>query len=76
MQWRLDDGQIEVVDDAVAEILRRKTPGERMEMMGECWRFARIWVEGAVRSRHPEWDDARVNAEVSRRLSGGTICAE
>lgn len=26
MEHRLDDGQIEVMDDAVAEVLRRKAP--------------------------------------------------
>ena len=29
---RLDDGRIEVVDDAVAEILRCKTPAERIKL--------------------------------------------
>ena len=71
MKWRLDDGQIVVVDDAVAEILRRKTPGERMAMVGEAWRFARVWIEGAVRSQHPDWSEAQVAAEVQRRLTRG-----
>jgi hypothetical protein len=73
MKWRLDPGQIEVVDDAVAEILRRKTPGERMAMVGDMWRFARIWVEAAIRSEHPEWDDATVSAAAARRLNGGAV---
>ena len=30
--FRLDRGQIEVVDDIVAEILRRKTPAERIRI--------------------------------------------
>lgn len=29
---RLDEGQIEVVDDATAEVLRRKTPAERIRI--------------------------------------------
>ena len=72
MKWRLDDGQIEVVDEAMAEVLRQKTPGERMVMVGSAWRFARMWTEGAVRSQHAEWEEDRVAAEVRRRLSGGT----
>ncbi|NOZ20726.1 MAG: hypothetical protein GXP25_06510 [Planctomycetes bacterium] len=40
MKWRLDLGQIEVVDDAVADALREKTPGQRMAMVGEA-RFTR-----------------------------------
>ena len=72
MKWRLDDGQIEVVDERVAEILRRKTPGERMAMVGAAWRSARIWIECAVRSQHQDWDEDRVAAEVRRRMRGGT----
>mgnify|MGYP003416368647 FL=1 len=29
---RLDKGQIEVVDDAMAEVLRHKTPAERIHI--------------------------------------------
>lgn len=29
---RLDNGQIEVVDDAMAEMLRHKTPAERIRI--------------------------------------------
>ena len=71
MKWRLDDGQIEVVDEAVAEALRRKTPGERMAMTCRAWEFARTWVRAAVKSQHPDWDERAVEAEVRRRLSGG-----
>ena len=27
MKWRLDHEQIEVLDDAMADVIRRKTPG-------------------------------------------------
>lgn len=69
MQWRLDDGQIEVVDDAVAEILRRKTPGERMAMMSDLWETARLFVEAGARARRPSWSDAQIEAEVRLRLT-------
>jgi len=63
--------QIEVVDDAMAEVLRAKTPAERLEMVGELWCSAREWIDSAVRWQHPEWDEAQVLAEVRRRMSGG-----
>lgn len=72
MKYRLDDGQIEVVDDALAEVLRRKTPAERVEMIFRLNRRLRTAVEGYVRSRHPDWDDARVLEEVLWRFHGGT----
>jgi len=71
MKWRLDDGQIEVPDDETVAVLRTKTPGERFLMVGEMWRFARFWITAAVRSQHLEWLEDAVQAEVSRRLSGG-----
>jgi hypothetical protein len=72
MKWRLDDGQIEVVDDAVAEVLRRKTPAERVAMISACNRTMRIVVEGALRHQHPDWDAGRISAEVPRRMTRGT----
>ena len=74
MKWRLDDGQIEVLDDEVAEVLRRKTPAERMALVGEAWDFARRWVRAAVRAEQPDWDESAVQAEVSRRLLNATAC--
>ena len=81
MKYRLDDGQIEVVDDAIAEILRRKTPAERVEMICHCNEMMRTAIRGCLKTFHPDWDDARIEAEVARRMLGdpdGTpsICRE
>jgi len=70
--FRLDDGQIEVVDDAVAEILRRKTPAERVAMIFDCNKTMRLLIEGRLRSVHADWDDERIGAEVARRMTRGT----
>ncbi|MDB5355639.1 MAG: hypothetical protein JWN24_2092 [Phycisphaerales bacterium] len=70
-QWRLDPGQIEVVDDAVAEILRRKTPAERVAMAFAANRTIRLVIEGHLRTQHPDWDRARVMQEVARRMTRG-----
>jgi hypothetical protein len=51
--WRLDPGQIEVVDEAVAVVLRAKTPAERIAI-------------AQIRARHPDWADAQVQVEVAR----------
>lgn len=72
MKWRLDEGQIEVVDDKVAEILRRKTPAERVTMAVEMNRLARLRIEGHLRTFHPEWTDAQVQAEIARRMLLGS----
>lgn len=72
MRWRLDDGQIEVLDDAQAEILRQKTPCERVGMILASNRTMRLLIRGRLLTRHPEWNEARISAEVARRMSRGT----
>lgn len=55
----------------IVEILRKKTPQERLDQAFRMWETARVMVEGAVRHQHPEWSDAEVLREMARRLSHG-----
>jgi len=66
-----DTRQIEVVDDAVAEVLRRKTPAQRIAMVLAANRTMRLVIEGFLRTRHPDWDDRQIMKEVARRMSLG-----
>jgi hypothetical protein len=68
VKWRLDKGQIEVVDDAVAEILRRKTPAERVQMALDINRRVRLRIEANLRKVYPAWDDDKVQTEMARRM--------
>ncbi|MCK4627203.1 MAG: hypothetical protein KAV00_17960 [Phycisphaerae bacterium] len=72
MKYRLDDGQIEVVDDAEAEVLRRMTSAQRVAMVFRLNRRLRIAVEGNIRSCHPDWDDEQVREEVLWRFHDRT----
>lgn len=72
MRWRLDDGQIEVLDDAQAEVLRHKTPAQRVEMICASNRTMRLLIEGHLRSRHPDWADKQIQSEIARRMALGT----
>ena len=74
MKWRLDKGQIEVVDDRIAEILRQETLTERVQMIFAANRTMRLVIEGALRTQHPEWTDDEVLAEVARRMLGEADC--
>ena len=65
---RLDKGQIEVPDDAVAWSLRAKTPLERLAIADGMRRSAIQLMTASLRAQYPGWDDAAVSAEVSRRL--------
>ncbi len=68
-----DVGRIEVLDDAMAEVLRRKTPAERLAIGFGLWRSARILLRGQLASLHPDWNEERLSREVVRRLSHGTV---
>jgi hypothetical protein len=69
----LDPRRIEVMDEAMAEILRRKTPAERLAIGFGLWRSARKILRGQLASLHPEWDVQRLEREVARRLSHGAV---
>ena len=69
----LDIRRIEVLDDAMAEVLRRKTPAERLAIGFGLWRSAHKILRGQLASLHPEWDAQRLEREVARRLSHGAV---
>lgn len=66
---RSDPGQIEVIDDAMVEILRRKTLAERIKMGFALWTSARDMLMVHLKKTHPEWSIEMIKKEVARRLS-------
>ncbi|MCI0493344.1 MAG: hypothetical protein L0Z07_10460 [Planctomycetes bacterium] len=63
---------IEVVDDRLADVLSKKTPAERVEMIAAANRTARLLAAAGIRYQHPDWNKAQVHAEIIRRVCGGT----
>jgi len=70
---RLDKEQIEVVDDAIAEVLRRKTPAERIKIGFEIWTSAYKMLLSHLKTSHPEWTPEMVRKEAARRISSGSV---
>jgi hypothetical protein len=70
---RLDKGQIEAVDDLMADILRDKTAAERIRIGFDLWTSTRNMLLVHLRKTHPDWTEERVKQEVARRLSHGAI---
>ncbi|MGR3310929.1 MAG: hypothetical protein ACUZ77_09155 [Candidatus Brocadiales bacterium] len=70
---RLDDGQIEVLDDIMAEIFKKKTPTERLQIAFGMWHSARVQLVCYLRSLHPQWNEKQIEKTVAKRLSHGTI---
>ena len=60
---------MEILDDAMADILRQKTPVERLAIANGMWRFARDILTDTVAREHADWAEAEVQREVARRLS-------
>jgi hypothetical protein len=64
---------IEVIDTQVAEILRKKTPAERLAMADGMWRFARQMIHAIIAQEHPAWSEAEIQRHVARRMSHGAV---
>lgn len=61
---------IELIEEAMADVLRSKTGLERLAIGDALYLSARELIESSVRSGHPDWDAPRVAREVSRRIAG------
>ncbi len=72
MKWRLDDGQIEILDARVVEALRAMTPVRRIALGLEANRTARLVIAGHLRTLHSDWSEDQVAAEIARRMLRGT----
>jgi len=70
---RLDRGQIEVIDRKVAEVLRRKSPAERLAIASGIWESVRTMLLTQLAELHPDWSPAQVEREVVRRMSHGAV---
>lgn len=66
-------GQIGVVDDAMAEILRQKTPAERIQIGLKMWTSGRKMLTAHLKKTHPEWGDMQISQEMAKRLSHGIV---
>ena len=72
VQGRPTPSRIDRMDDATREMLRNKTPAERLAIAFGCNRMMRLRLEGHLRTYHPEWGDEQIFAEIARRMARGT----
>ena len=64
---KIDPRRIEVVDDRVAEILRRMSGAERLRLASEIWESAHSRIEAYLRKNHPQWSDRALLDEMHKR---------
>jgi hypothetical protein len=53
------------------EIIRRKSPEERLRIAFQLNRFARQRIALDLHVQHPDWTDEQVRSELVRRMLGG-----
>ena len=64
---------VEVIDDAMAEVMRQKTPQERLMIGFRMWESAREIVRASIQQNHPDWNEKQIRRETARRMSHGAI---
>ncbi len=65
--------RFEIVDEAMATVLRQKTGAERLEIASRMFGGARRMLMNHLRSEHPDWDEDQIVKEAARRLSHGAV---
>jgi hypothetical protein len=65
--------RVEVIDRTYAAILAAKTPAERVAMMKDCHRSARLIMAAGERMRHGAISEEKIAENISRRMLNGTI---
>lgn len=65
--------RIEMLDDEMVRVLRRKSGPERFRIADKMFSFARELIRSSIRAAHPEWNEQRIAAETARRISHGAV---
>ncbi len=69
----IESAKIEVVDDQMVDVLRRKTGAERLRIASGMYASARRMLLSQLRAENPEWGHDQVVREAARRLSHGAL---
>ena len=65
--------RIEMLDEAMVDVLRTKTPAERLAIANGMWRSARSMIETMLRREHPDWSAEELQRAVAQRMSHGAV---
>lgn len=64
---------VEILDEAIVEVLRGKTVTERVAMVFDANHTLQRMLEAHLRWKHPEWDAAQVLVEITRRRNRESV---
>ena len=71
----MDDSEqlrIEVIDDHMAAVLRKKSGAERLQIANGMFRMAQRLIRSRLNAQHPEWTEGQIAAGVASRISHGS----
>jgi Arc/MetJ family transcription regulator len=66
-----DPSKWEMVDDAMAEVMRRMTPSQKFAIVGDLLRMARGVLWHQIENEHRDWEAEQIKREVARQISLG-----
>jgi hypothetical protein len=69
---KIEESNIEIISDEVANVLKKKSPRERIEIAFDICRTVLILLENHIRYLHPEWTDQQIHKEIARRITCGS----
>lgn len=69
----LDPARYEMIDDQMADVLRRMTVAQRLAVANRMWVSARDAIGHMLRAEHPQWTDEQVQCETARRMLHGAV---
>lgn len=64
---------IELIDDQMVDVLRRKTGAERLRIASGMYASARRMLMSHLRAENPDWRQDQIVREAARRLSHGAL---
>ncbi len=70
---KLVERNIEILDDLMVQVLKNKTPQERLMIAFNMWSSAKKQLTNFLHSLHSEWSEKKIQQEVARRLSHGIV---
>ena len=65
--------RFDVIDDAMAKVIRQKTGAQRLQIASGMYSSARRMLIAYLGSQHPDWDQQHIEREAARRLSHGAV---
>lgn len=71
MSYHTPLGEFESTDAMVAEILRRKSPQERLEMEKSQRRSVIETLSAYLKNEHSHWSPQQIATEICRRIPNG-----